>query len=50
MMRRLTRPKLDLAYTTINSPLDGLIGTTQKKVGALVGRGENTLAQYNLAG
>ena len=23
--------------------MDGLIGTTQKKVGALVGRGENTL-------
>jgi len=37
------KAKLDLAYTTINSPVDGLIGTTQKKVGALVGRGENTL-------
>jgi len=39
----VSKAKLDLAYTTINSPVDGLIGTTQKKVGALVGRGENTL-------
>jgi len=37
------KAKLDLAYTTISSPVEGLIGTTQKKVGALVGRGENTL-------
>ena len=37
------KAKLDLAYTTINSPVNGLIGTTQKKVGSLVGRGENTL-------
>ena len=37
------KAKLDMAYTTINSPVDGLIGTTQKKVGSLVGRGENTL-------
>ena len=37
------KARLDLAYTTITSPVDGLIGTTQKKVGALVGRGENTL-------
>ena len=39
----VAKAKLDLAYTTITSPVDGLIGTTQKKVGALVGRGENTL-------
>jgi membrane fusion protein (multidrug efflux system) len=39
----VSKAKLDLAYTTINSPVDGLIGTTQKKVGSLVGRGENTL-------
>ena len=39
----VAKAKLDLAYTTISSPVDGLIGTTQKKVGALVGRGENTL-------
>jgi membrane fusion protein, multidrug efflux system len=37
------KAKLDLAYTTISSPIDGLIGTTQKKVGSLIGRGENTL-------
>ena len=37
------KAKLDLAYTTIISPVEGLIGTTQKKVGSLVGRGENTL-------
>ena len=40
---QVDKAKLDLAYTTINSPVDGLIGTTQKKVGSLVGRGENTL-------
>ena len=39
----VAKAKLELAYTTITSPVDGLIGTTQKKVGALVGRGENTL-------
>ena len=39
----VAKAKLDLGYTTITSPVDGLIGTTQKKVGALVGRGENTL-------
>ena len=42
-VRRFDKAKLDLAYTTITSPVDGLIGTTQKKVGSLVGRGENTL-------
>jgi membrane fusion protein, multidrug efflux system len=40
---QVDKAKLDLAYTTITSPLDGIIGTTQRKVGALVGRGENTL-------
>jgi membrane fusion protein, multidrug efflux system len=40
---QVDKAKLDLAYTTITSPVDGLIGTTQRKVGALVGRGENTL-------
>ena len=39
----VAKAKLDLLYTTVTSPVDGLIGTTQKKVGALVGRGENTL-------
>jgi membrane fusion protein (multidrug efflux system) len=39
----VAKTKLDLAYTTTTSPVDGLIGTTQQKVGSLVGRGENTL-------
>ena len=39
----VAKAKLDLAYTTVTSPVDGLIGTTQRKVGSLVGRGENTL-------
>lgn len=34
---------LDLGYTVITSPIDGLIGTTMVKPGNLVGRGENTL-------
>ncbi|MGH7844743.1 MAG: efflux RND transporter periplasmic adaptor subunit [Candidatus Binatia bacterium] len=31
---KVTKAKLDLAYTSITSPIDGLIGTTQKKVGS----------------
>jgi membrane fusion protein (multidrug efflux system) len=34
---------LDLSYTRILSPVDGVAGTTKVKTGALVGRGENTL-------
>src|SRR5512139_2531074 len=34
---------LDLGYTTITAPVDGLIGTTKVKAGNLVGRGESTL-------
>ncbi|HXY40700.1 MAG TPA: efflux RND transporter periplasmic adaptor subunit [Vicinamibacteria bacterium] len=34
---------LDLGYTHVTSPIDGLAGTTQVKAGALVGRGESTL-------
>jgi len=34
---------LDLGYTTIKSPIDGLVGTTNVKAGNLVGRGESTL-------
>jgi membrane fusion protein (multidrug efflux system) len=34
---------LDLGYTRVTSPLDGLAGTTQVKPGNLVGRGESTL-------
>ena len=34
---------LDVSYTRIMSPVDGLAGTTKVKAGSLVGRGENTL-------
>jgi len=47
---RVAKAKLDLAYTTITSPVDGLIGTTQKKVGSLISRGEtllNTVSQID---
>jgi membrane fusion protein (multidrug efflux system) len=39
---KVAQSKLDLAYTTITSPTDGLIGTTKLKVGSLVGRGPET--------
>jgi len=35
--------KIDLGYTTVVSPIDGLVGTTQVKAGNLVGRGDATL-------
>jgi membrane fusion protein, multidrug efflux system len=35
--------QIDLGYTTITSPVDGLVGTTKVKAGNLVGRGESTL-------
>ena len=34
---------LDLGYTRVTSPIDGLVGTTLVKPGNLVGRGQNTL-------
>jgi membrane fusion protein (multidrug efflux system) len=34
---------IDLAYTKIYSPIDGLVGRTEVKPGNLVGRGDNTL-------
>jgi membrane fusion protein, multidrug efflux system len=34
---------LDLGYTRVVSPIDGLVGTTLVKPGNLVGRGDNTL-------
>ena len=34
---------LDLGYTTIAAPIDGIVGTTKVKAGNLVGRGESTL-------
>jgi membrane fusion protein (multidrug efflux system) len=39
---KLAKARLDLAYTSITSPIDGLIGTTQKRVGSLVTRSETT--------
>jgi membrane fusion protein (multidrug efflux system) len=35
--------KLNLGYTKITAPIDGLIDVTKVKTGNLVGRGENTL-------
>lgn len=34
---------LNLGYTTITAPIDGIVGITQVKAGNLVGRGESTL-------
>jgi len=34
---------LDLGYTKVLSPIDGLVGTTKVKPGSLVGRNESTL-------
>ena len=39
----LEKAQIDLGYTMIMAPIDGLIGTTQVKAGNLVGRGDNTL-------
>ena len=35
--------ELDLSYTKVSSPIDGLAGKTEVKAGALVGRGQSTL-------
>jgi membrane fusion protein (multidrug efflux system) len=37
------KASLDLGYTRVSSPIDGLVGTTLVKPGNLVGRGESTL-------
>lgn len=37
------KASLDLGYTNVVSPIDGLAGTTQVKAGSLVGRSESTL-------
>jgi membrane fusion protein, multidrug efflux system len=37
------KARLDLGYTRVVSPIDGLVGTTLVKPGNLVGRGQNTL-------
>jgi membrane fusion protein (multidrug efflux system) len=46
----VAQAQLNLGYTSITSPVDGVIGTTQRKVGSLVGKGEtllNTVSQIN---
>src|SRR4051812_31145405 len=40
---KIAKAKLDLGYTTITSPTNGIIGTTKQKVGSLVGRGDGAL-------
>jgi membrane fusion protein (multidrug efflux system) len=40
---RVDNATLDLGYTSIASPIDGVVGTTLVKAGNLVGRGESTL-------
>jgi membrane fusion protein (multidrug efflux system) len=37
------KARLDLGYTTISSPISGMVGTTLVRAGNLVGRGESTL-------
>jgi membrane fusion protein (multidrug efflux system) len=37
------KAQLDLGYTTITSPINGMVGTTLVRAGNLVGRGESTL-------
>jgi membrane fusion protein (multidrug efflux system) len=37
------KAQLDLGYTSVLSPISGLVGTTLVREGALVGRGESTL-------
>ena len=39
----LESAELDLGYTTVTAPIDGLAGKTEVKAGALVGRGQTTL-------
>jgi biotin carboxyl carrier protein len=40
---QVDKAALDLGYTKIFAPVDGLVGTTKVKPGNLVGRGESTL-------
>jgi membrane fusion protein, multidrug efflux system len=39
----VTTAQLNLSYTKIHAPTDGIIGKTEVNVGNLVGRGQNTL-------
>jgi membrane fusion protein (multidrug efflux system) len=40
---QLESAQLDLGYTKVQSPIDGIASKTEVKAGALVGRGQNTL-------
>jgi membrane fusion protein (multidrug efflux system) len=40
---QLEQAKLDLSYTKIFAPIDGMIGKTEINIGNLVGRGQSTL-------
>jgi membrane fusion protein, multidrug efflux system len=40
---KVEQSKIDLGYTTVYCPIDGMVGTTQVKAGNLVGRGDATL-------
>lgn len=40
---KVEQSKIDLGYTTVTSPIDGMVGTTLVKAGNLVGRGDATL-------
>lgn len=42
-MAAVDKATLDLSYTRITAPINGLIGTTNVQPGSLVGRGESTL-------
>jgi membrane fusion protein (multidrug efflux system) len=39
----VVKANLDLSYTRVLAPINGLVGTTLVKPGSLVGRGQNTL-------
>jgi membrane fusion protein (multidrug efflux system) len=43
MLATVRSAELDLGYTRVTSPIDGLAGKTEVKSGNLVGRGETTL-------
>jgi membrane fusion protein, multidrug efflux system len=42
----VTQAQLNLSYTKIYAPLDGIIGKTEVNVGNLVGQGQNTLLTH----
>ena len=42
----VTQAQLNLSYTKIYAPTDGIIGKTEVNVGNLVGQGQNTLLTH----